>query len=187
MAQNRRSSMGPFPVPRPTNPGDGNQVDLGRKQVDANAKTRHVRWSDEMDGLFITSLVEQVLDGHKRTDNGFTAFQVSKAMERVSNGCGVIVSDKNVRARLKTLKKEHNEVRQLLNMSGFGLDPETGCIVADQVAWDEFIKVILGAGGNNTGSEGLFGGDALKEESWDVGKSQGRKKKDGDSEEEIGA
>ncbi|CAI9766694.1 unnamed protein product [Fraxinus pennsylvanica] len=133
MAQPRRSSMGPFPVPRPTNPGDGNQVD-------ANAKARQVRWSDEMDGLLINSLVEQVLSGHKRTDNGFTSFQVAKAIERVSNGCGVAVSDKNVRARLKTLKKEHTEVRQLLNMSGFGLDPETGRIVADQVAWDEFIK-----------------------------------------------
>lgn len=31
-----------------------------------------------------------------------------------------------------------------------------------------------------------LGGDALKKESWDVGKSKGRKKKDGDSEEETG-
>ncbi|CAI9761021.1 unnamed protein product [Fraxinus pennsylvanica] len=140
MEQNRRRPMGHFPVPRPINPGDGNPVDLGRVQVDPNARTRKVRWSDEMDGLMITSLVEQVLAGHKQTDNGFTSFQVSKAMEKVFNGCGVIVSDKNVRTRLKTLKKDQAEVRQSLNMSGFGLDPETERIVADQVAWDEFIK-----------------------------------------------
>ncbi|CAI9778727.1 unnamed protein product [Fraxinus pennsylvanica] len=140
MAQNRRSSTGPFHVPKPTTNSDGNDIDFGRSQVKPNARTRHVRWSDKMDGFMITSLVEQVLAGHKRSDNGFTSFQVSKAIDRVLNGCGVMVSDKNVRARLKTLKKEHAEVRQLLNMSGFGLDPETGRIVADVVAWDEFIK-----------------------------------------------
>lgn len=94
-----------------------------------------------MDGFMNTSLVEQVLAGHKRSDNGFTTFQVSKAIDRVFNGCRVMVLDKNVRAMLKTLKKEHAEVRQLLNMSGFGLDPETGRTVADVVAWDDFIKV----------------------------------------------
>ncbi|CAI9770882.1 unnamed protein product [Fraxinus pennsylvanica] len=140
MAQNRRNSMGHFHVPRPTTPSDGNYIDFGRSQVEPNARTRHVRWSDEMDSFMITSLVEQVLAGHKRSDNGFTSFQVSKAIDKVLNGCGVIVSNKNVRARLKTLKKEYAEVRQLLNMSGFGLDPETGRIVADAVAWDKFIK-----------------------------------------------
>ncbi|CAI9758030.1 unnamed protein product [Fraxinus pennsylvanica] len=93
-----------------------------------------------MDGFMITSLVDQVLAGHKRSDNGFTTFQVSKAIDSVNNGCRVMVSDKNVRARLKTLKKEHTEVHQLLNMSGFGLNPQTGRIVADAMAWDDFIK-----------------------------------------------
>ncbi|CAI9778445.1 unnamed protein product [Fraxinus pennsylvanica] len=141
MAQNRRSSTGPFHVPRPTTHSDGNYIDSGRSPLEPNAKTCHVRWSDEMDGFMITSLVEQVLTGHKRSNNGFTTFQASKAIDRVFNGCGVMVSDKNVRAMLKTLKKEHVEVRQLLNMSGFGLDPEIGRIVANVVARDDFIKV----------------------------------------------
>ncbi|CAI9782133.1 unnamed protein product [Fraxinus pennsylvanica] len=93
-----------------------------------------------MDGFMITSRVEQVLAGHKRSDNGFTSFQVSKAIDRVLNGCEIIVSDNNVRVRIQTLKKEHAEVHQLLNMSDFGLDTETRRIVADAIAWDNFIK-----------------------------------------------
>ncbi|CAI9775652.1 unnamed protein product [Fraxinus pennsylvanica] len=140
MAQNRRSSIGPFYVPRPATPLDGNYIDFGRSQVKSNARTGHVRWSDEMDCFLITSLVEQMLAGHKRSDNDFTTFQVSKAIDMVLNGYGVMVSDKNVRICLKTLKKEHSEVHKLLNMSCFGLDPETGRIVVDAVAWDDFIK-----------------------------------------------
>ncbi|KAL2455335.1 uncharacterized protein Fot_57621 [Forsythia ovata] len=96
-----------------------------------------------MDGLMISALVNQVFSGHKRSDNGFTSFQVSKAIESVSNGCGVVVSDKNVRSRLKTLKKEYAEVNQLLSISGFGWESETGRITADAFAWDDLVEGIL--------------------------------------------
>ncbi|KAL2525292.1 Myb DNA-bind 3 domain-containing protein [Abeliophyllum distichum] len=55
-------------------------------------------------------------------------------------GAGVVVSDKNVRSRLKTLKKEFAEVNQLLSISGFGWECETGRITADSIAWDELVK-----------------------------------------------
>ncbi|KAL2492396.1 Myb DNA-bind 3 domain-containing protein [Abeliophyllum distichum] len=101
---------------------------------------RQVRWNGEMDGFMITALVNQVLAGHKRSDNGFTSFQVSKAIDSVTNGCGVVVSDKNVRSRLKTLKKEYAEVNQLLSISSFGWECETGRITADSIAWDDLVK-----------------------------------------------
>ena len=89
----------------------------------------------------INALYHQVLTGHKRSDNGVISFQVSKVIESVNNGCGVMVSEKNVRARLKTIKKEYVELRQLLSMSGFGLEPNTGRVTADPLAWEEFLKV----------------------------------------------
>ncbi|KAL2490999.1 Myb DNA-bind 3 domain-containing protein [Abeliophyllum distichum] len=52
----------------------------------------------------------------------------------------VVVLDKNVRARLKTLKKEYAEVSQLLSISSFGWDAETGRITADSLAWDDLVK-----------------------------------------------
>ncbi|KAL2505201.1 hypothetical protein Adt_20822 [Abeliophyllum distichum] len=93
-----------------------------------------------MDGFMILALVNEVLAGHKRSDNGFTSFQISKAIESVKHGCGIVVSDKNVRARLKTLKREYAEVSQLLSISGFGWDAKTGRITADSLAWDDLVK-----------------------------------------------
>ncbi|XP_052190000.1 uncharacterized protein LOC127799822 [Diospyros lotus] len=93
-----------------------------------------------MDNCMISALYHQALTGHKRSDNGVTSSQVSKVIESVNNVCGVVVSEKNVRGRLKTIKKEYVELRQLLSMSGFGLEPNTGRVTADALAWEEFLK-----------------------------------------------
>ncbi|KAL2493179.1 Myb DNA-bind 3 domain-containing protein [Abeliophyllum distichum] len=140
MAHPRHNSTAPFQVPRPTTATNPDEVDTCTTHVDPNSKIRQVRWNDDMDGFLIASLVHEVLAGHKRSDNGFTSFQVSKAIESVHRGCGVVVSDKNVRSRLKTLKKEYAEVSQLLSISGFGWDAESGRITADTLAWDELVK-----------------------------------------------
>ncbi|KAL2540498.1 Myb DNA-bind 3 domain-containing protein [Abeliophyllum distichum] len=140
MAHVRQNSAAQFHVPRPTTATNMDEMDTGTTHVDPSSKIRQVRWNDDMDGFMIAALVHEVLAGHKRSDNGFTAFQVSKAIESVQRGCGLVVSDKNVRARLKTLKKEYAEVSQLLNMSGFGWDAETGRITADSIAWDDLVK-----------------------------------------------
>ncbi|KAL2466774.1 Myb DNA-bind 3 domain-containing protein [Abeliophyllum distichum] len=85
------------------------EIDTCTTHVDPSSKIRQVRWNDDMDGFMIAALVHEVLAGHKRSDNGFTPFQVSKVIESVQRWCGIVVSDKNVRARLKTLKKEYAE------------------------------------------------------------------------------
>ncbi|KAL2534509.1 Myb DNA-bind 3 domain-containing protein [Abeliophyllum distichum] len=108
MAQQRHNTTAPFQVPRPT-------TATNRTQVDPTTKIRQVRWNDDMDGFMIISLVNQVLAGHKRSDNGFTSFQISKAVESVKHG-------------------------QLLSISGFGWDAETGRITADSLAWDDLVK-----------------------------------------------
>ncbi|KAL2551503.1 uncharacterized protein Fot_05122 [Forsythia ovata] len=93
-----------------------------------------------MDVFMIIALVNQVLADHKKSDNGFTSFQISKAIESVKHGCGIVVSDKNVRARLKTLKREYAKVSQLLSISGLQWDAETGRITVDSLAWDDLVN-----------------------------------------------
>ncbi|KAL2486215.1 Myb DNA-bind 3 domain-containing protein [Abeliophyllum distichum] len=126
MAHQRQSSAAPIQVPRPTTASNTEDNDTNTTQVDPNTKIRQVHWNDEMDRFMIIALVHQVLAGHKRSDNGFTSFQVSKASKSVKKGCSVVVSEKNVRARLKTLNKEYTEVSQLLSIRGFRWDAETG-------------------------------------------------------------
>ncbi|KAL2470539.1 Myb DNA-bind 3 domain-containing protein [Abeliophyllum distichum] len=109
MAHLRNNTTTPFHVPRPTTAANMDENETNRTQVEPSTKSRQVRWNDDMDGLMIVALVNEVLAGHKRSDNGFTAFQILKAIESMQNGCGILVSDKNVRARLKTLKREYAE------------------------------------------------------------------------------
>ncbi|KAL2534124.1 Myb DNA-bind 3 domain-containing protein [Abeliophyllum distichum] len=136
----QQNSAAPFQVPRPTTATNMDETYTGTTHVDPSSKIPQVRWNDDMDGYMIAALVNEVLAGHKRSDNGFTSFQVSKAIESVQRGCGVVVSDKNVRSRLKTLKKEYAEVSQLLSISGFGWEAESGRITTDSLAWDELVK-----------------------------------------------
>ncbi|KAL2528555.1 Myb/SANT-like DNA-binding domain-containing protein [Forsythia ovata] len=133
MAHQRHNTASPFQVPRPTTSTTMDENDTNSTQVDPSTKIRQVRWNDNMDGFMIIALVNQVLVGHKRSDNGFTSFQISKAMESVKQGCGM-------GSRLKTLKREYAEVSQLLSISGFGWDAETGRITVDSLAWEELVK-----------------------------------------------
>ena len=79
-------------------------IDVSSPTGDVNANMKYVRWNDAMDGFLITSLATQVLIGHKRSDNSFLTFQVSKAVDVVFIISGIVVSGKNIKARLKTLK-----------------------------------------------------------------------------------
>ncbi|KAL2458678.1 Uncharacterized protein Adt_45830 [Abeliophyllum distichum] len=125
MAHHQQSYAAPNRVPRPSIASNTEYIDPNNSQVDHNTKTRQVRWNDEMDGFMITALVNQVLAGHKRSDNGFTSFQVSKAIDSVTNGCGVVVSDKNGKPELgkwRTKLCRRYEEMELI----FGNDTATG-------------------------------------------------------------
>ncbi|KAL2528202.1 uncharacterized protein Fot_20803 [Forsythia ovata] len=143
MVHQRHNTAAPFQVPRPTTATTMDDNDTNSTQFDPSTKIRQVRWNDDMDGFMIIALVNQVLAGHKRSDNDFTSFQISKAIESVKHECRIVVSDKNVRVRLKTLKKEYAEVSQLLSISDFGWDAETGRITADSLAWDDVKRTKL--------------------------------------------
>ena len=45
-----------------------------------------------------------------------------------------------MRARLKTLKKDCNDITELFKISGFGLD-STGRVVGDPDSWERCLKV----------------------------------------------
>lgn len=143
----QNGSSVPFRVPRPTtttcpHPDIEEVSQPSSQSVPGNAKKGQVRWTDEMDEQLVNTLIEQVLAGTKRADNGFTATQILKVAERVYSVCGVAVVEKNVRGRLKTLKKDYTDLRELFKVSGFGWDAKTGRITADPNVWEEYIKVV---------------------------------------------
>ena len=60
-------------------------------EMDPTSKNRHTCWNNVIDNCMISALYHQVLTDHKRSDNGVTSSQVSKVIESVNNGCGVVV------------------------------------------------------------------------------------------------
>ncbi|KAL2456857.1 Uncharacterized protein Adt_46595 [Abeliophyllum distichum] len=125
MAHLQQNSAAPFQVPRPTTATNMDETYTGTTHVDPSSKIRQVRWNDDMDGYMIAALVNEELAGHKRSDNGFTLFQVSKAIESVQRGCGVVVSDKNGKpdfSKWRTkLYRRYDEMESI-----FGNDTTTG-------------------------------------------------------------
>ncbi|CAI9777521.1 unnamed protein product [Fraxinus pennsylvanica] len=118
MAYNRKNSTVSFRVPRPTTHLDVEEI--SSTHVDPNSRTRHVRWSDVMDGGMITALLHQLLTGHKRSDNDFSSYHVSKAIESVYNECGVMGKPQFGKWRTK-LCPGHDDLEAI-----FGNDSATG-------------------------------------------------------------
>ena len=66
-----------------------------------------------MDRVLIDTLLEIVLEGPKRVDNGFKAEELSKVVRKVLECCHVVVAVSNVRGRLKTLKNHYTDITRL--------------------------------------------------------------------------
>ncbi|KAH7681584.1 Myb/SANT-like domain-containing protein [Dioscorea alata] len=95
-----------------------------------------------MDQALIDTLLEVVLLGSRRTENGFKTDECTKVVNKVLEHYQVVVGVAHVRARLKTLKTDYKEITELFKMSGFGLD-ENGRVIADPLAWEKHLKVNL--------------------------------------------
>lgn len=95
-----------------------------------------------MDQVLINTLLELVLSGPRRTENGFKAEELTKVVDKVREKCLVVVHIPHVRGRLKTLRKDCTDITELFKISGFGLD-SSGRVTADPITWDTYIKVNL--------------------------------------------
>ena len=94
-----------------------------------------------MEDVLITTLVDQVLSKGRKLDNAFKYEDLAPLIINVHEKCDVAVAEKNVRFRLKTLKKEWIELHTLFQISGFGWDENMGRITAGPLVWDEYTKV----------------------------------------------
>ena len=134
MATRRPVSQGSFRVPRPTTVSSSQpeieEITPASSQVGLQAKKGQLRWTDDMDQVLVDTLLEIVLTGPRRGENGFKADELSKVVYKVQECCHIVILVQNVRARLKTLKKDCNDITELFKISGFGLD-STGRVVGD--------------------------------------------------------
>ena len=93
-----------------------------------------------MDQVLVDTFLEIVLSGPRRGENGFKADELSKVVHKVQECCHIVILVQNVRARLKTLKRDYKDITKLFKISRFGLD-STGWVVGDPDAWERYLKV----------------------------------------------
>ncbi|KAL5708868.1 hypothetical protein ACHQM5_019618 [Ranunculus cassubicifolius] len=110
-------------------------------QSDASSRRTQVRWSSEMDSKMIMALYEEALTGGKRsTDNGWKPEVLKRVAKVVLESTTQDVRSEHLRARLKTLKKDWGLANVCSVKSGFGINPTTGTIDADHIAWEGYVK-----------------------------------------------
>ncbi|KAM7528700.1 hypothetical protein LguiB_032110 [Lonicera macranthoides] len=93
-----------------------------------------------MDDVLITTLVDPVHSKGRKVDNAFKFEELALLITQVHEKYDVIVAEKNVRFRLKTLRKEWIKLHTLFQINGFGCDKNTGRITVNPSVWDEYTK-----------------------------------------------
>lgn len=117
-------------------------------QIASTGKQQQFFWTDAMCKALLEAQIHQVRLG-KRSDSGFKKSVWTLILEAIQPCIQQTYADGSIRritqsqASTKTseFKSFHSEWRKLLEVSGFGKDPETGCITADDAVWDRYLEV----------------------------------------------
>ncbi|RVW90739.1 hypothetical protein CK203_046429 [Vitis vinifera] len=110
------------------------------QSLSAQVQSKHVIWTKEMDGCLGKILVEQAKLGNKiDCDLESAAYMV--AVTAINKRFQLDLVKEHIRNRLKTWKKQYGILSELLEQSGFGWDETRNMVVADDSAWEDYIKV----------------------------------------------
>lgn len=98
-------------------------------------------WTPCMLEVLVEGLVEQVRL-RKRPDTGFKSEAYNAVLTQVQGACSqsIKINKGQLRTKVDWLKKLYAACKPLLEVSGIGVDPETGRIDADSAFWDGYIK-----------------------------------------------
>ena len=110
------------------------------QSLSTQVQSKHVIWTKEMDGCLGKILVEQAKLGNKiDCDLESAAYMV--AVTAINKRFQLDLVKEHIRNRLKTWKKQYGILSELLEQSGFGWDETRNMVVADDSAWEDYIKV----------------------------------------------
>uniref|UniRef100_A0A2N9FX33 Myb/SANT-like domain-containing protein n=1 Tax=Fagus sylvatica TaxID=28930 RepID=A0A2N9FX33_FAGSY len=120
-------------------PIDASPVQCGGKARDQG---KNMRWTYEMDRCLGKVLVEQVILGNKnKLDNKFKPAAYEAAVLAIKKQFHIDLMKDHVRNRLKTWKKQYDILQELLDQSGFEWDGRRKMVIANDSAWNEYLKI----------------------------------------------
>ncbi|KAF6155860.1 hypothetical protein GIB67_039191 [Kingdonia uniflora] len=100
-----------------------------------------------LDNIALFPILVGCWQGNK-SDNGWKPKAYYGVRVAIKDKIGIVITTRNIRDRIKTWKEMLSEMRELRNLSGFGWDPVSCTIVADDEVWAaldqvEFRKKLL--------------------------------------------
>ncbi|KAF9609609.1 hypothetical protein IFM89_017704 [Coptis chinensis] len=101
------------------------------------------RWSPMMDDILIQVLLEKALNGTGRTSrNRFDLGTLKEAAKVLNQRFNLSIEFVHVYQRIKTIKKDYNTIKQLIDTTEFGFtyNQHTKFIEADRQAWDAYFR-----------------------------------------------
>ncbi|KAJ7960504.1 L10-interacting MYB domain-containing protein [Quillaja saponaria] len=119
-------------------------ISISPAQCDRKLKDqgKHFRWTNEMDSCLSRSLAEQVKLGNKnRLVNKLKPVAYEAAVTSINEIFQLDITKYHVRNHLKTWKKQYDILRELLDETGFQWDKKERMVVANNIVWNEYIKI----------------------------------------------
>ena len=99
------------------------------------------RWSEEKKTLILNTLADSKKRLGVGADSGFKVTQLQAARDAIATISSTSPTTAQVKNKCNTLKKDLKGWLCLLGVSGFGRDPDTGFITADDEVWSNFLTI----------------------------------------------
>ncbi|QCE03536.1 hypothetical protein DEO72_LG8g1561 [Vigna unguiculata] len=106
-------------------------------------QTKSLRWTVEMDHWLGKILVDQVKKGLK-VDKVLLTEAYESAVSVVNAKFGLHLEKFNIKNRLKTWKKQYEQLKEILSHTGFQWDKIKKMIIANDSTWNDYIRVTCG-------------------------------------------
>lgn len=99
-------------------------------------------WQPPMDRYFIDLMLEQVQKGN-RVDGVFSKQAWMEMIASFNTKFGFDYGMDILKNRYKTLRRQYNVIKNLLELDGFAWDDTRQMVIADDYVWQDYIKVII--------------------------------------------
>ncbi|KAK7259947.1 hypothetical protein RIF29_25581 [Crotalaria pallida] len=108
------------------------------------SQTKTLRWTEEMDHWLGRILADQVRKGLK-VDKVLQTEAYDTAVSALNAKFGLHLTKYNIKNRLKTWKKQFEQLKEILSHTGFKWDETTKMIIASDSTWANYIRTHLDA------------------------------------------
>ncbi|XP_074287285.1 uncharacterized protein LOC141612416 isoform X2 [Silene latifolia] len=112
---------------------------MGKQKSMEAPSSSSLRWTDRMDKFFIDALMNEVVLGN-RVDGSFTSHAYDNIVKECSEKMKLPLTKDHLKNRLKTIKKNFNEVFDLFGASGWGWNEVTAMFEYEDEVWDSLLQ-----------------------------------------------